>query len=65
MLTLVRKMVFGPQGPAVAHHPIRLTWNEWVSIAPLIVIMAYLGFQPQGLLYKAQLSIDWIVSNLR
>ncbi len=47
MLTLVRKMIFGPVSPTVAQHPINLKWSEWVSIIPLIVAMIVLGLCPQ------------------
>ncbi len=65
MLNMVRRMIFGPESQVVKDHPIHLKWNEWAAVVPLIVLMGYLGMQPQGLLYKAELSIEWIVSNLR
>jgi NADH-quinone oxidoreductase subunit M len=50
MLMLTRKMFFGPESELVASHPVKLSWNEWLAVLPLIVGMLWLGFGANGLL---------------
>lgn len=64
MLSMLRRVVFGPVGPAVEHHPIRLEWNEWVALVPLLVLMLWLGFKPQFLFDKAAYTVQWILATL-
>jgi NADH-quinone oxidoreductase subunit M len=65
MLSLTRRMIFGPEGPTVSSHEIKLSWNEWVSIVPLIVGMLYLGLHPQFILNQAEKAITIAISGLR
>ena len=62
MLGMLRKVVFGPVGTAVEAHKIKLEWNEWVAIVPLLILMLVLGMSPQFLLNKAMFSVEWIVA---
>lgn len=62
MLSMLRKVVFGPVGPAVEAYPIQLKWNEWVAVVPLLVLMLILGMGPQPLLEKAMFAMDGIAS---
>ncbi|NCN41925.1 NADH-quinone oxidoreductase subunit M, partial [bacterium] len=61
MLGMLRKVVFGPVGPAVEAHPIVLEWNEWVAIVPLLLLMLVLGMGPQLILSKSMFSTEWIM----
>ena len=65
MLSLTRRMIWGPQGSTVASHEIKLSWNEWAAIIPLIVAMLYLGLQPRGLLAYTEPAITAVVTGLR
>lgn len=65
MLGLVRKMVFGPVSPLVEGHPVRLSWNEWAAVAPLILLMLVLGFMPQMLLSRSEGALNFILHALR
>ena len=62
MLSMLRKVVFGPVGPTLESHEIKLTWNEWVSVVPLLVLMLILGMQPQFLFEKSKFAVEWIMS---
>ncbi len=65
MLTLVRKMMFGPTSSLVASHPVRLGWNEWAAILPLIALMLYLGFGAQTLLGLSETDLRELAVKLR
>jgi len=62
MLSMLRRVVFGPVGPTLEAHEIKLAWNEWVAIVPLLVLMLILGLQPQFLFEKAKFSVEWILA---
>jgi NADH-quinone oxidoreductase subunit M len=62
MLSMLRKVVFGPVGPTLEAHEIRLQWNEWVAIVPLLVLMLVLGLQPQFIFEKSKFAVEWILA---
>lgn len=65
MLGLLRKMVFGPTTALVEGHPVRFNWNEWISVAPLILLMVLLGFLPQWVLNQSESAVNSILKGLR
>jgi NADH-quinone oxidoreductase subunit M len=62
MLSMLRRVVFGPVGPTLQSHEIRLAWNEWVAVVPLLFLMLLLGMQPQFLFEKAKYTLEWILA---
>jgi NADH-quinone oxidoreductase subunit M len=62
MLSMLRRMVFGPVGATLESHEIKLEWNEWVAVVPLLVLMAVLGMQPQFLFEKSKFAVEWILA---
>lgn len=61
MLRLVRQMCFGPEGPAVAGHTVRLTWSEWAAIAPFVVGMLVLGLGSALITDWSESGVAWLV----
>jgi NADH-quinone oxidoreductase subunit M len=62
MLSMLRKVVFGPVGPTLEAHEIRLQWNEWVAVVPLLLLMLLLGLQPQFIFEKSKFAVEWILA---
>ncbi len=62
MLSMLRRVVFGPVGPVLQGHEVKLQWNEWVAVVPLLVLMLILGLQPQFLFEKSKYAVEWILA---
>ena len=65
MLSLTRRVVFGPQGATVESHDISLSWSEWVAVVPFVIGMLYLGLQPKALLAFTESAAAAVVSGLK
>jgi NADH-quinone oxidoreductase subunit M len=64
-LTLVRKMVFGPKTATVGHLAEKVSWSEWLAVAPLIAAMVYLGMRPQFVFDFSRASVEALLSVAR
>ncbi|MBS1983034.1 MAG: NADH-quinone oxidoreductase subunit M [Bdellovibrionales bacterium] len=65
MLSLVRRTMFGPQGPTVVSHEFSLRWNEWAAVVPFVFAMLYFGLRPQGILNQADKAVETLMAALR
>ncbi len=62
MLSLVRRIIFGEEGPAVQKHAIHLNWSEWVAVSSFVVAMLVLGLSPQPIIQQANHAIEYVVT---
>lgn len=66
MLWMFKKMFFGEKGPLVKdeHHPLTdLSWREMTVLAPLVVLVFWMGLLPQHFLSWSKTSLDHIIKN--
>jgi NADH-quinone oxidoreductase subunit M len=65
-LSLLRQFIYGQEGSALAHHPVKkIHWNEWAAILPLIILMFVAGMGPQALLKISQGAVGTVILSLR
>src|ERR1700682_2830356 len=50
MLWLYQRVFFGPERKAASHGVADLSVREWFTVAPLLLAIVWIGFQPQPLL---------------
>lgn len=62
MLSLLRRMIYGPVSSHVSHHPVKPTWNEWVAVVPFILAMLLLGLAPQNVLQQVSSSVTNVLA---
>lgn len=53
-LGMLRKVIYGPVSELVKTHPVNTRWNEWLSLAPIFLILLFLGFGSQTLLTRVE-----------
>ncbi|HEY2029848.1 MAG TPA: NADH-quinone oxidoreductase subunit M [Myxococcales bacterium] len=64
MLWLYQRVFWGPARKAVQHGLPDLTVREWVTVAPLLVAIVWIGFQPQPLLNAIREPVDAFVERV-
>jgi NADH-quinone oxidoreductase subunit M len=64
MLWLYQRVFFGPPRKAVQHGIPDLSVREWFTVAPLLIAIAWIGFQPQPLLNVIKEPVDAFVQRL-
>jgi NADH-quinone oxidoreductase subunit M len=65
MLTLCRRILFGPLANEKNKTLPDLRWNEWAALAPLAVLVIAMGVVPNLFLAKVRPSIDHLATNYR
>ncbi len=65
MLGMLRRFAYGPVSELVKSHPVRVTWNEWASLVPLLLFMIYLGFGSQAILSKVEPAATQVLTYFR
>jgi len=64
MLWLYQRVFWGPARKAVQHGIPDLSVREWFTVAPLLVAIVWIGFQPQPLLNVIKEPVDAFVQRL-
>jgi NADH-quinone oxidoreductase subunit M len=64
MLWLYQRVFWGPGRKAVQHGVPDLTVREWCTVAPLLVAIVWIGFQPQPLLTAIREPVDAFVQRV-
>lgn len=66
MLWMYKKVFFGEKGPLVAdeHHPLTdLSYREMAVLAPLVILVFYMGLLPGHFFSYSKASLDHLVKN--
>ncbi|HEX9578265.1 MAG TPA: NADH-quinone oxidoreductase subunit M [Myxococcales bacterium] len=64
MLWMVQRVFFGPERKAASHGVADLSVREWFTVAPLILAIVWIGFQPQPLLDAIKRPVDDFVQRV-
>ena len=64
MLTLCREVLFGPLEPAANAEVSDLTWSERLTIAPLCLLIIWMGVQPEPFLARSRASLQYMSDTL-
>jgi NADH-quinone oxidoreductase subunit M len=64
MLWLYQRVFFGPERKAASHGVADLSVREWVTVAPLLLAIVWIGFQPQPLLDAVKRPVDEFVQRV-
>jgi NADH-quinone oxidoreductase subunit M len=64
MLWLYQRVFFGPERKVAQHGVPDLTVREWCTVAPLLVAIIWIGFQPQPLLTVMREPVDAFVQRV-
>ena len=70
MLWMIKKVFFGPKGEIVleaekdpSHHLHDMNWRELVVMAPLVVMIFWMGLFPNQFLNFSKASLDHLLQN--
>jgi NADH-quinone oxidoreductase subunit M len=64
MLWMVQRVFFGPPRKAAQHGVADLSLREWCTVAPLLLAIVWIGFQPQPLLDAMKRPVDEFVQRV-
>jgi NADH-quinone oxidoreductase subunit M len=64
MLWVYQRVFFGPAGKAAAHGVPDLTVREWFTVAPFLIAIVWIGFNPQPLLSVVKEPVDAFVQRV-
>jgi NADH-quinone oxidoreductase subunit M len=64
MLWMVQRVFFGPERKAASHGIADLSVREWFTVAPLLLAIVWIGFQPQPLLDAIKRPVDEFVQRV-
>src|SRR5260370_41749428 len=64
MLWLYQRVFFGPERKAASHGVADLSVREWFTVAPLLLAIVLIGFQPQTMLDAYKRHVDEFVASV-